>query len=90
MRKSGSIEGVDSLAIATVMFTSGQLDELEPGTSTVQVASLVRAHLAAAKLLLGQNDASADDALAEVIAALSTPPTYVDGTPWSPSESPVP
>jgi len=36
----------------------------------------VRAHLAAVKLLVGGNDTIDDAGISEIIAALSTPPSY--------------
>jgi hypothetical protein len=76
LRRSGSLEEVDSLAVANVMFTARLLDELQPDTSPAQVASLTRAHLAACKALLGDEDGAVDAGLGAVIAALATPPSY--------------
>ena len=62
--------------IETVRFTSKQLDQLPPSTSAAQKASLVRAHLAAVKLLVDRNGAVDDSGISEIIAALSTPLSY--------------
>jgi hypothetical protein len=90
LRRAGSLEEVDSLSVASVLFTADALDHLEPDTSPAQRASLIRAHLAAVKLLLGRDGADSDDAYAAVIEALSTPLGYAgemgdaptDGQPW--------
>jgi hypothetical protein len=75
LRRAGSLEAdVDSLVVATCLFTAGRLDDLDAGTSAAQVASLTRAHLAATRLLLGRGEESDDSGLSEVIAALSMPP----------------
>jgi hypothetical protein len=46
LRAAGSLEQVDDLTVATVLYTSHCLDTLDPSTSPAQVASLTRAHLA--------------------------------------------
>jgi hypothetical protein len=89
LHKSGRLETVDDVLIETVRYTSKQLDQLPPSTSAASKASLVRAHLAAIKLLVGDNDAPDDSGISEIIAALSTPPSYPspdDGLEWQPPE----
>jgi hypothetical protein len=76
MKRAGSIEEVDSLVVANVMFTAKLLDELDPDTPPNQVASLARAHLAASKALRGDHDEAIDGGLGQIIAALATPPAY--------------
>jgi hypothetical protein len=87
LHKSGRVESVDDVLIETVRYTSKQLDQLPPSTSAASKASLVRAHLAAVKLLVSGNDAIDDGGISEIIAALSTPPSYPspgDGVEWQP------
>ena len=87
LHKSGRLESVDDVLIETVRYTSKQLDQLPPSTSAASKASLVRAHLAAVKLLVSGNDAIDDGGISEIIAALSTPPSYPspgDGVEWQP------
>jgi hypothetical protein len=76
LRKAGHLESIDDVMIETVRFTSKQLDQLPPSTSAAQKASLVRAHLAAVKLLVDRNGAVDDSGISEIIAALSTPLSY--------------
>jgi hypothetical protein len=76
LRRHERLESVDELAIANVLFTSHQLDHLDPLASPAMVASLVRAHLAASKALLGGPDeqtSNEDDALADFLAYLRSP-----------------
>jgi hypothetical protein len=89
LHKSGRLESVDDVLIETVRYTSKQLDQLPPSTSAASKASLVRAHLAAVKLLVRGNDAIDDGGISEIIAALSTPPSYPssdNGMGWQPPE----
>jgi hypothetical protein len=68
------LEAVDELAIAGVLFTSHYLDTLDQTiASPAHLASILRAHQAGLKLLLGRDDSSNDDGLSEVLAALQTP-----------------
>jgi hypothetical protein len=76
LRKAGSLEDVDDLAIAGVLYSSHYLDHLDPLASPAHVASILRAHQAGLKLLLGRDGGAEDDGLAEVIAALNTPLGY--------------
>jgi hypothetical protein len=62
--------------VANVLHTARLLDQLDPDTPTAQVASLMRAHLAVTKALLGHDDGDVNAGMAEVIAALATPPSY--------------
>jgi hypothetical protein len=70
LRKAGSLEAVDELRVANVMFTAARLDAMDPLASPAVVASMVRAHLAATKLLFGQDVVGGDDGMAEVLALL--------------------
>jgi hypothetical protein len=76
LKKRRALEEVDELKIQNVYFTADQLDHLNPLASPAMIASMTRAHLAACQALFGQEPANNDDALAEVIAALSTPLGY--------------
>jgi hypothetical protein len=76
LHKTGRIEPVDDVLIETVRYTSKQLDALPSSTSAASKASLVRAHLAAVKLLVGGNDLVDDGGISEIIAALSTPAAW--------------
>jgi hypothetical protein len=87
LRRSRAIDRVDDLAVATVMFTSHQLDDLDPeDTSPAQIASLLRAHLAATKVLLGR-DAPEEDTggINELLAVLAAPPE--DNAVWPSSNN---
>jgi len=61
LHKSGRLKSVDDVLIETVRYTSKQLDQLPPST---------------VKLLVSGNDAIDDGGISEIIAALSTPPSY--------------
>jgi hypothetical protein len=87
MQRSGTLDPVDSLAAANVLHTARLLDDLPPGTPLTPLASLMRAHLAASKALLGDVDGPVDDDLAKIIDALSTPPSWPteqEGDRWGP------
>jgi hypothetical protein len=86
LHKSGRLESVDDVLIETVRYTSKQLDQLSPSTSAASKASLVRAHLVAVKLLVSGTDAIDDGGISEIIAALSTLPSYPssDDMGWHP------
>jgi hypothetical protein len=76
LRRVRSDDPIDDLSVATVMFTSRQLDDLDvEETSPAQVASLLRAHLAATRVLLGR-DAPEEDSggISELLAFLATTP----------------
>jgi hypothetical protein len=86
LHKSGHLEPVDDVLIETVRYTAKSLDQLPSSTSAASKASLVRAHLAAVRLLVGGNDVVDDGGISEIIAALSTPlgypsPDEIDGRP---------
>src|SRR6516162_8423634 len=76
LHKSGRLKSVDDVLIETVRYTSKQLDQLPSSTSATSKASLLRAHLAAVKLLVSGNNTIDDGGISEIIAALSTPPSY--------------
>jgi hypothetical protein len=76
LHRTGRLETVDDVLIETVRYTAKALDQLPPGTSAASKASLVRAHLVAVKLLVGDNGAVDDGGISEIIAALSTPAAW--------------
>jgi hypothetical protein len=91
LRKAGSLEAVDELAVANVLFTAGQLDHLDPMASPAMVASMTRAHLAASKALVGGDGASGDEgATTELLAFLHDPRwlTAPSGDPWPDGQVP--
>ena len=70
LRTGGRLEPVDAATVALVRTLAHDLDEVDPGGSPAQLATLARAQLAALKLLRGVNDTDDGDDFAEFIAAM--------------------
>ena len=74
LKASGRLEKVDSALVALARVTAAQLDAVEDdvaGFSPASMASLVRAHLAVLKQMVGGRDDS--DALDDLLAQLQAP-----------------